>query len=143
MSDWCVCSLYLSAGSCFCGSRPVLPKTWTSDLSRLSTASVPADVTFVTKPSLARQMIERSLRAGLPFEWVAADSVYGVGEIEMGLRHAGKGYVLGMAGSHWFNSWGLEERPIAGEARDIAQNAPEKAWVSLSAGHGIKRRAAI
>lgn len=53
-------------------------------------------------------MIERSLRAGLPFEWVAADSVYGVGEIEMGLRHAGNGYVLGVAGSHWLFRGGWE-----------------------------------
>jgi SRSO17 transposase len=27
-------------------------------------------------------MIERALAAGVPFRWVAADSVYGVGDIE-------------------------------------------------------------
>lgn len=102
-----------------------------------STASVPADVTFATKPSLARQMIERSLRAGLPFELVAAGNVYGVGEIEMGLRHAGKGYVLGVASRHWFNSWGLGELPIAGEARDIARNSRKGLGV-VSARHGTK-----
>ena len=125
-------------GHAFVDRALYLPKAWTSDPARLSSASVPTDVAFATKPSLARQMIERSLRAGLSFEWVAADSVYGVGEIEMGLRHAAKGYVLGVAGNHWFNSWGLGERPVAGEARDIARNAPEQAWVSLSAGHGTK-----
>ena len=50
-------------------------------------------------------MIERAIAAGVPFAWVAADSVYGVGEIEMALRRAGKGYVLGVNGTHRFHSW--------------------------------------
>lgn len=96
-----VFAVYISPqGHAFVGRALYLPKAWTSDPSRLSIASVPAAVRFAAKPSLARQMIECSLHAGLPFEWVAADSVYGVGEIEMGLRHAGKRDV---AGSHWFN----------------------------------------
>jgi SRSO17 transposase len=33
----------------------------------------------------------------VPFAWVAADSVYGIGHVEMALRRAGKGYVLGCA----------------------------------------------
>jgi SRSO17 transposase len=39
-------------------------------------------------------MIERAVTARVPFSWVAADSVYGVGELETALRRAGKGYVL-------------------------------------------------
>jgi hypothetical protein len=35
--------------------------------------------------------------AGVPFARVTADSVYGVGELEMRLRGAGKGYVLGVS----------------------------------------------
>jgi hypothetical protein len=31
--------------------------------------------------------------------------VYGIGEIEMVLRREAKGYVLGVAASHRFNSW--------------------------------------
>jgi SRSO17 transposase len=42
-------------------------------------------------------MISQALAANVPFSWVAADSVYGVGDIEMALRHAGKGYVLGVS----------------------------------------------
>ena len=49
-------------------------------------------------------MIERAIAAGVPFSWVAADSIYGVGEIEMALRRAGKGYVLGVSATHQFNS---------------------------------------
>ena len=55
---------------------------------------MPGDIGFSTKPQLAAEMIERALAAGVPFRWVAADSVYGVGDIERDLRQAGKGYVL-------------------------------------------------
>jgi SRSO17 transposase len=30
-------------------------------------------VAFATKPELARQMIERTIDAGVPFGWIAAD----------------------------------------------------------------------
>jgi SRSO17 transposase len=62
---------------------------------RRTAAHVPPEIRFATKPKLAVGMIERAITAGMPFAWVAADSVYGVGEIEMTLRRAGKGYVLG------------------------------------------------
>ena len=32
---------------------------------------------FATKPKLAQDMVERALKAGVPFAWVAADEVYG------------------------------------------------------------------
>ena len=48
-------------------------------------------------------MIERALAAGVPFEWVATDTVYGVGQVEMQLRRAGKGYVLGAHATDQFN----------------------------------------
>ena len=53
-------------------------------------------VAFATKPALASMMIGRAIDAGVPFAWVAADSVYGVGEVEKTLRRAGRGYVLGV-----------------------------------------------
>lgn len=36
-------------------------------------------------------MIAGAIAANMPFAWVAADSVYGVGAIEQDLRRAGKG----------------------------------------------------
>ncbi|CAM4174918.1 hypothetical protein PAYE108092_20995 [Paracoccus yeei] len=82
-------------------------------------------------------MIERALAAEVPFSWVAADSVYGVGDIEMALRRAGKGYLLGVSAKHWFNSW---DKPcaVAGTAKDIAADLPPHAWRRLSAGTGTK-----
>ena len=60
-------------------------------------------------------MIERALAADVPFSWVAADSVYGVGAIEMALRRAGKGYVLGVNANHPFRSW-AKPQAVAGTA---------------------------
>ena len=68
---------------------------------------------------------------------MAADSVYGVGEIETALRRAGKGYVLGVTSSHPFNAWG-DKPPVAGTAEEIARALPASAWVRLSAGDGTK-----
>jgi SRSO17 transposase len=53
-------------------------------------------------------MVERAIAAEVPFAWVVGDSIYGVSEIEMALRRAGKGYVLGVNSSSQFNSWGTK-----------------------------------
>ena len=82
-----------------------LPKAWTSDPVRMKAAHVPDTAAFATKPTLASMMIGRAVDAGVPFAWVAADSVYGVGEVEKALRRAGRGYVLGVNANHWFGSW--------------------------------------
>ncbi len=110
-------------GHAFIDRALYLPKGWTDDPARLKAAYVPGDVSFSTKPQLAAEMIERALAAGVPFRWVAADSVYGVGDIEQDLRQAGKGYVLGVNSNHWFASWGKPQRVVRhrrGDRKDAA-----------------------
>ena len=92
-------------GHAFIDRALYLPKSWADDPARLAAAHVPGDVAFATKPRLAVQMIRRAIAASVPFQWVAADSVYGVGELEAALRPASKGYVLGVNANHWFGSW--------------------------------------
>jgi SRSO17 transposase len=124
-------------GHAFIDRALYLPRTWTDDPARMAAAHVPPGTAFATKPQLARAMIERAIAAGVPFRWVAADSIYGVGEIEMALRRAGKGYVLGVSATHQFNSWG--DKPLlAGTAEEIAQGLDTSAWQRLSAGEGTK-----
>ena len=114
-----------------------LPKAWASDPARLAATHVPTGTMFATKPALAVQMIERAIAAQVPFAWVAADSVYGVGDVERALRRAGKGYVLGVGSNHHFGSW--HGKPaIAGRADEIAQSFDPTAWQRLSAGDGTK-----
>jgi SRSO17 transposase len=114
-----------------------LPKAWTDDPARRAAAHVPHEMTFATKPRLARAMIERAIAAGVPFGWVAGDTIYGVGEIEMALRRAGKGYVLGANATDPFASWG-KTPVVAGTAEQIAQGLDAAAWQRLSAGDGTK-----
>jgi len=133
-----VFSAYVSRrGHAFIDRALYLPKSWTSDPARMEAAHVPSEMSFATKPSLARMMIERAVKAGVPFSWVAADSVYGVGEIEMALKRAGKGYVLGVSSDHGFNSWGKLRR-VGGTAATIAHGLDASDWVRLSAGEGTK-----
>jgi len=96
-------------GHAFIDRELYLPKEWTDDADRLKAAHVPDEVGFATKPQIARRMIERALAAKVPFAFVAADSVYGTGDIEAMLRKAGKGYVLGVAANHVFRSWGKKQ----------------------------------
>ena len=67
-------------------------------------------------------------------QWAKMD---GVGELEMALRRAGKGYVLGANATDVFNSWG-KKPPVAGAAEAIAAGLEEGAWQRLSAGDGTK-----
>src|ERR1019366_2106303 len=114
-----------------------LPREWTDDPDRLEAAYVPPDAGFATKPKLATRMIARAIAASVPFEWVAGDTVYGVGDIEQQLRQAGKGYVLGVSSAHVFQSWG-KRRSVVGKAADIARTRRPSDWKRLSAGAGTK-----
>ena len=124
-------------GHAFIDRALYLPKAWTNDPARLAAAHVPPEVGFATKPRLAGRMVERAIADGAPFAWVAGDSVYGVGEIEMALRRAGKGYVLGVNATQPFNSW-IGKPEVAGTAEAIARGLDLAAWRRLSAGEGTK-----
>ncbi|WP_298324447.1 IS701 family transposase [Asticcacaulis sp.] len=124
-------------GHAFIDRALYLPKVWTDDADRLAAAHVPDGTGFATKPALAMAMIERAVAAGTPFGWVAADSVYGVGDLEMLLRRQGKGYVLGVKADHRFNSWD-KPRPVGGTAKSIAEGLQQGDWQRLSCGEGTK-----
>ena len=124
-------------GHAFIDRALYLPKAWTDDPARMAGAHVPPTTKFATKPQLARTMIERAIAADVPFAWVAGDSIYGVGEIEMMLRRAGKGYVLGVSAAHSFTSW-IGKPLLAGTAEEIAAEINDSVWQRLSAGVGSK-----
>ena len=124
-------------GHAFIDRRLYLPQDWTKNPARLRAAHVPEEVGFTTKPRLALDMIEGAIAAGVSFGWVAADTVYGTGEVEMALRRARKGYVLGVSATQPFNSW-IGKPEVAGTAEAIARGLEPSAWVRLSAGEGTK-----
>ena len=124
-------------GHAFIDRALYLPKSWADNPVRRKATHVPHDIDFATKPQLATQMIARAETVGVPFRWVAADSVYGVGDIERELRRLGKGYVLGVDSTHVFRSWG-KKRQISGTAAEIAKTLEPSDWRRLSAGIGTK-----
>ena len=124
-------------GHAFIDRALYLPKAWTDDPARMKAAHVPEKKAFATKPALAVGMIERAIAAAVPFAFVAADSVYGVGAVESTLRRAGKGYVLGIASNHSVTSWG-KTKPIADTAESVAKGLAPSDWKRLSAGDGAK-----
>src|SRR5450759_3554420 len=109
------CAYVSRHGHAFIDRALYLPRAWTDDPIRMTATHVPKGIAFATKPALAMKMISQALAANVPFSWVAADSVYGVGDIEMALRRAGKGYVLGVSANRHFGSW-RGKPPVAGAA---------------------------
>jgi SRSO17 transposase len=120
-------------GHAFIDRALYLPKAWTDDRARMAAAYVPEDTGFATKPRLAGSMIKNAVAAKMPVAWVAADSVYGVADVEKALRYAGKGYVLGVNSNHLFQSW-LGKPPVAGTAQQIAGSVDPSRWQRLLAG---------
>ena len=133
-----VFAAYVSGhGHAFIDRALYLAKAWTDNPARMTAAHVPDGTSFATKPALAVRMVERAIAAGVPFAWVAADSVYGVGDVEMALRRAGKGYVLGVNSNRHFWAW-HNKPPVAGTAAEIAGRVDPSQWQCLAAGDGTK-----
>ena len=133
-----VFAAYVSChGHAFIDRALYLPREWTNDAARLAAVQVPPEVRFATKPRLALRMIEQAMVAQVPFGWVTGDTVYGVSELEMALRRAGKGYVLGAKATDVFSSW-IGKPAVSGTAEAIAQGLMPSAWRRLSAGDGTK-----
>ena len=111
-----------------------LPKGWCEDESRLRSAHVPEEVTFSTKPQLARRMLDRSLQAGLLPRWVLGDEVYGSdSKIRRFLESRGQPYVLAVSGQQ--RLWHHFERQRVDQ---IASAIPAKSWLRFSIAEGSK-----
>jgi SRSO17 transposase len=107
-----------------------LPERWAGDLGRRAKAGVPEEVAFATKPKLGLTMLQRALAAGVPFAWVAGDSVYGADHrLRRLLERHGRGYVLAVTGAQR-----LGLKPV----EDWLEDVPARGWRRLSAGEGAK-----
>src|SRR3954462_13363880 len=111
-----------------------LPRSWTDDPARCAAAGVPTEVSFATKPALARLMLARALDAGVPAAWVAGDEVYGGDpDLRAELEARGVGYVLAIAGNRRLPT---AAGPI--RADHLAAALPARAWQRFPAGPGAK-----
>jgi len=110
-----------------------LPASWCDDSDLCAAAGVPAEVGFATKPEQAQVMIERVIRARLPFGWVAADEAYGDNPgLRRFLEGAGVRYVMAVSCDHFVHT------PAGPVRADVLAAAPGPAWQRLSCGDGAK-----
>jgi SRSO17 transposase len=71
------------------------PREWTNDPSRRAEAGVPEELTFANKIELAKRMLQRAFAAGIPAQWVVADSFYGRShEFRKWLEERGRPYAV-------------------------------------------------
>lgn len=80
-----------------------------------------ASPAFRTKPRIAVELVERSVKMSMPFRAVVADSFYGENELfREGLSKLGVGYVLALKPSH---SWWHKEGEQIGALWEAAEGA--------------------
>jgi SRSO17 transposase len=111
-----------------------LPKAWAEDQPRRREADIPKVVTFATKPELARTMLRRALKAGVPARWVTADEVHGSDhKFRRMLEDTGLGYVVAVTSAQRLFLGGKYSR-----ADEFAVHLDAEAWRRLSCGTGSK-----
>src|SRR5215475_2637677 len=111
-----------------------LPAAWTDDPERCRRAGILADRAFATKPALARQMLERTLTAGVVVAWITGDAISGADRaLRQWLEGQRQAYVLAVSGkeSVWLQH---HQRRIS----TLLQELPTAGWERLSAGMGSK-----
>ena len=111
-----------------------LPAEWTNDRARCQQAGIAADRGCATKPALAKEMLQRTLAAGVPARWVTGDSVYGDDRrLRMWLEAQPQAHVLAVSGKEYV--W-LDVRQR--QVKTILAALPTEGWTRLSAGEGAK-----
>jgi SRSO17 transposase len=111
-----------------------LPKSWIDDPERCREAHVPPEVTFATKPELARRMLQRTLDAGLLVAWVTGDTVYGSAQpLRADLETRQQAYALAVACKEYVEVQGTRRR-----VDQVASRLVKEDWHELSAGTGSK-----
>ncbi len=116
-----------------------LPEDWLNDRERCQEAGIADTVQFHPKWELALHMLERARGAGLPFQWVVADAVYGRAvDLRTWLEKHGYAYVLAIA----CNDAVCVQSPhgcLLAEAREAdATLVQEQDWQRLSMSQGTK-----
>ena len=114
------------------------PQVWADDAERRREAGVPEEVAFRTKPRLAREMLERAVEAGVPFNWVTGDEVYGNDRnLRLWLEHEGIAHVLAIKSNE--KLWALTDKgPRQVRADELTSGVEETRWIRCSAGNGAK-----
>ena len=131
------------AGTALLEHQLFLPEAWAANLVQRQKTRVPAEVTFQTKPQLARQLLERVAQNGkVRFDWLVADEGYGrSGEWFDWLDAQGQRYVIEIPVTTSFAvspPQQLTPNETVRQARQIAAQLPAEAWQTLALREGAK-----
>ena len=111
-----------------------LPAEWAEDQARREEAEVPQQVSFQTKPQLAKAMLQRALEGSVPCAWVTGDEVYGSDRrLRVWLEQQEMPHVLAIKSNEPL--WLDRDR---GPAQVKAAQVALEEWMRLSAGDGAK-----
>jgi SRSO17 transposase len=116
-----------------------LPMRWIADRERCREAGIPEEVEFATKCEQAQQMIERLWKAGIPFAWVVADTVYGGnGALRAFLEAHQYFYGLAVACDEAVGIQTSEGRKRMTVQEAEARSFQAQDWQRISMSHGTK-----
>lgn len=118
--------------------RLYLPKNWAEDAAKRKETRVPDEVTFATKPEIARALISEALDTGVPCAWVLGDAAYGSDHsLRRMLEERRQPFVLAVRSNHhlrFLTREGVAQTDPAGLADAFA----DEDWTPHAAGEGAK-----
>lgn len=124
-------------GAAFVDRTLYLPEEWTEDEERRMEAGVPEEVGFANKLALAKRMLQRAFAAGVPAQWVVADSFYGRSHgFRSWLERRGRPYTVMVPKTNAVRYQGRRRKKI----EQLAELLPEEAWAKIAA-REVKTRA--
>lgn len=120
-----------------------LPEEWANDYERRRSVGVPDEISFASKPRLARDMLQRALESGVEASWVVGDSVYGDARHNVGmfLEERCQPYVLAVSGKA--HVWaGFRQHRVGNVLEQLREGTllyeADEGFKRLSAGSGSK-----
>jgi SRSO17 transposase len=125
-------------GQALIDRRLYLPEAWAKDEARRKAAGIPEEVTFATKPAMARAMLAQALDRGVPCAWVLADAAYG-GDYQTRhmLEERLQPYVLAVRSNHTLRML-TDQGLLQTDPKEMAEDLSAETWQALPAGEGAK-----
>jgi SRSO17 transposase len=119
-------------GAAFVDRALYLPHGWTDDPERCRAAGIPATVRFATKLTLAQRMLARAFAAGVPADWVVADSAYGRSHaFRHWLESHNRAYALMIPSTHAVRYLGRRQT-----VAKLVERLPNEVWKAVTIGAG-------
>ena len=110
-----------------------IPKDWFTDKKRCREAGIPEEITFKTKPELAKEMLIKMYQNNIRPAWVVGDEVYGCHTLRAWLEEHQQSYALAVA-SNYYITRELTQHKIS----DLLKEINQEQWKIISVGEGTK-----